>query len=291
MPKQTNKRRSTRPRQQRRHNTNNGAPSNGNQSVVEPTTTNYADLSTEVLHLLLAQRNLSLAGSRATILRRLAEHDRAENSAAPAPSEVTPTSTTPTNTTPTSHFSAESLRSLASDLAPLLRDVLARENNSSQSASNPPPLAEDFPAQTVPTQSLDLGNPSHVAALISTQQAPSPASNVSASLDTASLPKKLEDQILSGEFVDFTLLLPGNSDRPTFGPIRLSVEGDREFSIPIPNFSNFGKRPKIDSIDKWLTAFGIYASIVVEKFPHKASQFFAYQRIIREASKKFTGLA
>ena len=71
----------------------------------------------------------------------------------------------------------------------------------------------------------------------------------------------------------------------------LSVEGDREFSIPIPNFSNFGKRPKIDSIDKWLTAFGIYASIVVEKFPHKASQFFAYQRIIREASQKFKGLA
>ena len=291
MPKQTNKRRSTRPRQQRRHNTKNGAPSNGNQSVVEPATMNYADLSTEVLHLLLAQRNLSLAGSRATILRRLAEHERAENSATPAPCEATPTSTTPTNTTPTSQFSAESLRSLASDLAPLLRDVLARENNSSQSASNPPPPVEDFPAQTVPTQSLDLGNPSHVAALISTQQAPPPTSNVSASLDTASLPKKLEDQILSGEFVDFTLLLPGNSDRPTFGPIRLSVEGDREFSIPIPNFSNFGKRTKIDSIDKWLTAFGIYASIVVEKFPHKASQFFAYQRIIREASKKLMGLA
>ena len=157
-------------------------------------------------------------------------------SAAPASSEATPTSTTPTNTTPTSQFSAESLRSLASDLAPLLGDVLPRENNSSQTASNPPPPAEDFPAQTVPTHSLDLGNLSHIAALISTQQAPSPASNVSASLDTASLPKKLEDQILIGEFVGFTLLRPGNSDRPTFGPIRLSVEGDREFSIPYSKF-------------------------------------------------------
>ena len=85
MPKQTNKRRPTRPRQQRRHNTNTGAPSNGNQPVVEPATMNYADLSTEVLHLLLAQRNLSLSGSRATILRRLTEHDRAENSALPRP--------------------------------------------------------------------------------------------------------------------------------------------------------------------------------------------------------------
>ena len=289
MPKQSNKRRSTRPRQQRRQNTNTGATSNGNQHVVEPTTcsaTNYADLSTEVLHLLLAQRNLSLSGSRDTLLRRLIDHDTAENSAVPAPSEAAQTSTTPTSA---SQFSAESLRSLASDLAPLLRDVLTHEN-SSQIPPNHPPPPEDFPAQTAPTQSLDLGNPSHVAALISTPATP-PVTNVSSPLDTSSLPKKLEDQISSGEFVDFTLLLPDNSDRPTFGPIRLSVEGDREFSIPIPNFSNFGKRPKIDSIDKWLTAFGIYGSIVVEKFPHKASQFFAYQRIIREALQKFKGLA
>jgi hypothetical protein len=83
------------------------------------------------------------------------------------------------------------------------------------------------------------------------------------------LPKKLEDQILNSEFVDFSLLLPGKSDRPSFGPIRLSVEGDQDFSIPIPNFSNFGKRPKIDNLDKFLTAFGIYALVVVENFPHR----------------------
>jgi hypothetical protein len=49
-----------------------------------------------------------------------------------------------------------------------------------------------------------------------------------------SLPKRLEEQILKGEFVDFSLLLPGNSDRPSFAPIRLSVEGDQRFTIPIP---------------------------------------------------------
>ena len=274
MPKQSNKRRSTHPRQQRRHNTNIGATLNGNQHVAKPTTssaTNYADLSTKVLHLLLAQRNLSLSGSCDTLLRHLVDHDRAENSAVPAPSEAAQTSTTPTCT---SQFSAESFRSLASDLAPLLRDVLTHENNSSHIPPNHPPPPQDFPMQTASMQSLDLGNPLHVAALISTEVTP-PIMNVSSPLDTSSLPKKLEDQISSGEFVDFTLLLPGNSDRPTFGPIGLSVEGNWEFSIPIPNFSNFGKRPKIDSIDKWLTAFGIYASIVVEKFPHKASQFFA----------------
>jgi hypothetical protein len=71
-----------------------------------------------------------------------------------------------------------------------------------------------------------------------------------------SLPKRLEEQILKGEFVDFSLLLSGNSDRPSFASIRLSVEGDQGFTIPIA-FSNFGKRAKVDNIDKWLTAFGI----------------------------------
>ena len=53
---------------------------------------NYADLSTEVLHLLLAQRNLALSGSRDTLLRRLADHDGAEvpaaSSADPRPSST-----------------------------------------------------------------------------------------------------------------------------------------------------------------------------------------------------------
>ena len=149
----------------------------------------------------------------------------------------------------------------------------------------PPPLPS-FPAQNALTPPLDLGNPSQVASLLSSQ-----LSTSSSPLDVSpSLPKRLEEQILKGEFVDFSLLLPGNSDRPSFAPIRLSVEGDQGFTIPIP-FSNFGKRAKVDNIDKWLTAFGIYASVVVAKFPHKAAHLFAYQHIIREASQKFKGLA
>jgi hypothetical protein len=272
---------------------NDGVSSNANLYHTEQPTmsaTNYASMSTEVLHLLLAQKNLSLSGSRDTLLRRLADHERTatENPPPPTPSVASPN---------ISQFTAESLRALATDLAPLLRDVLVRENvaqpapsqpaPSQPAPSQPPPV--EIPPQNAHTAALDLGNPSQVAALISPPQVP-PLS-MSSPLESAGLPKKLEDQILNGEFVDFSLLLPGNSDRPNFGPIRLSVEGDQGFSIPIPNFSNSGKRPKIDCIDKWLTAFGIYASVVVERFPHKASQLFAYQRIIREASQKFKGLA
>lgn len=294
MPKQksTNKRRPTRARLQRREEqstaqnageTSTRATSSTNRA--EPSTdpdrnVSYADLSTEVLHLLLAQRNLALSGSRDTLLRRLADHDRAEAVAVPPPiPALSPT---------TPQFSQESLRSLASDLAPLLRDVLVP--SSSPSSTSQASSGVGFPAPTASTPPLDFGNPAHVATLISSP--PSSSSPITSLADAASLPKKLEDQILSGEFVDFSSLLPGNSDRPSFGPIRLSVEGDQGFTIPIqPTFSNFSKRPKIDSVDKWLTAFGIYASIVVAKFPHKASQLFAYQRIIREATQKFKGLA
>ena len=287
MPKtqsRSRRRPSTRARAPRRNETTQPTPpaaeptgesSSGPIRGEPPTSgTNYADLSTEVLHLLLAQRNLALSGSRDVLLKRLADHDRIE----------IPSATTSVAVTPTPQYSADSLRALADNLAPLLRDVLARENQPPTAVSSSPPLP------TCPTApQFDLGNPSHVASLLSSPQAS--ALSTASPLEVPCLPKKLEDQISKGEFVDFSSLLPGNSDRPSFAPIRLSLEGDQGFSIPLPNFSNFGKRPKIDSLDKWLTAFGIYASVVVAKFPHKASQLFAYQRIIREAAQKFKGLA
>ena len=284
MPKEKGKRRSGPTRGSTRGRPQRGIEQTQAADVGESSTTasstagvNYADLSTEVLHLLLAQRNLALSGSRDTLLRRLADHDGAE---VPAASSADPRPSS------SQEYSSESLRSLASNLVPLLRDVLAQQNGSPPAMPPQPPPLPSFPAQNAPTPPLDLGNPSQVASLLSSQPSTS-----SSPLDVSpSLPKRLEEQILKGEFVDFSLLLPGNSDRPSFAPIRLSVEGDQGFTIPIP-FSNFGKRAKVDNIDKWLTAFGIYASVVVAKFPHKAAQLVAYQRIIREASQKFKGLA
>ena len=165
MPKESNKRRTTRVRQQRRNEQtiagNTGATSTENRRATEPTTssaTNYTALSTEVLQLLLAQRSLSLSGSRDILLRRLADHDHTENSPVSRPSDATPNNPTP-------QLSSESLRLLASDLVPLLRDALARENVSPTPPYQPPPTV-NFPA---PTPSLDLGNPAQVAALITPQ--------------------------------------------------------------------------------------------------------------------------
>ena len=242
MPKEKGKRRSGPTRGSTRGRPQRGIEQTQAEDVGESSTTasstagvNYADLSTEVLHLLLAQRNLALSGSRDTLLRRLADHDGAE---VPAASSADPRPSS------TQEYSSESLRSLASNLVPLLRDVLAQQNGSPPTMPPQPPPLPSFPAQNAPTPPLDLGNPSQVASLLSSQPSTS-----SSPLDVSpSLPKRLEEQILKGEFVDFSLLLPGNSDRPSFAPIRLSVEGDQGFTIPIP-FSNFGKRAKVDNID------------------------------------------
>ena len=161
MPKtqsRSRRRPSTRARAPRRNETTQPTPpaaeptgesSSGPIRGEPPTSgTNYADLSTEVLHLLLAQRNLALSGSRDVLLKRLADHDRIE----------IPSATTSVAVTLTPQYSADSLRALAENLAPLLRDVLARENQTPTAVSSSPPLP------TCPTApQLDLGNPSHVA--------------------------------------------------------------------------------------------------------------------------------
>jgi hypothetical protein len=153
---------------------------------------NYADLSTEVLHLPLAQRNLAVSGLRDTLLRGLANHDGAE---VPAASSADPRPSS------TQEYSSESLRSLASNRIPLLHDILAQQNGSPPTMPPQPLLLPSFPTQNAPTPPLDLGNPSQVASILSSQ-----LSTSSLPLDVSpSLPKRLEEQILKGEFVDLPL--------------------------------------------------------------------------------------
>ena len=78
MPKEKGKRRSRPTRGSTRGRPQRGIEQTQTEDVGESSTTasstagvNYADLTTEVLHLLLAQRNLALSGSRDSLLRRL----------------------------------------------------------------------------------------------------------------------------------------------------------------------------------------------------------------------------
>ena len=59
-------------------------------------------------------------------------------------------------------------------------------------------------------------------------------------------------------------------------------------TIPLPATS---KRPKITSIEKWLDAFTIFSSALVSIYPSHAATLIAYQQLIRDAARKFPGMA
>ena len=59
-------------------------------------------------------------------------------------------------------------------------------------------------------------------------------------------------------------------------------------TIPLPANS---KHPKITSIEKWLDAFAIFSSVLVSIYPSRAIALIAYQQLIRDAARKFPGMA
>ena len=125
------------------------------------------------------------------------------------------------------------------------------------------------------------------------QSTPSPRSqNVATPLGlNHPLDKSLKDKILSGEYVDFCLLLPDmiyQSQSPT---LQLCYEESS------PDFQGFlltlvkQKKPVIDSFQKWLDAFTTYMLAIFATYPNRSVELIKYQQIISRAVSKFKGLA
>ena len=70
--------------------------------------------------------------------------------------------------------------------------------------------------------------------------------------------------------------------------LSLTVNGE---SVPL-HFRSQGRRKKvlIDSFDRWLSAFSVFATFLLSSFPHRTVEIFAYLNIIQSAHKKFLGL-
>ena len=65
----------------------------------------------------------------------------------------------------------------------------------------------------------------------------------------------------------------------------LSLEGGRMVFKPAAT-----TRKKIDSIDKWLSAFHTFMAVYLEKHPARAGELLKYAETIRAASHQFPGL-
>lgn len=225
------------------------------RNMAAPTDAHLEQLTTEVLRLRCDQLKLPATGSRQTLIARLR--------AAPRPAEPNPTdSEPPSNDTPTTApteqdsrggFTAQQFETLQSLISSSVRDALVLQPSTSRAPtpSDPEPLMELFPPH---------------------------------------LPHKTLTSIRNGEYIDFNNLLPDNIDGHD-EQLRVSFDSLGGSGISIPVSLTQPKRQRIDSIERWLTAFNLFASVVVNYFPYKASELFAYQQIIRDAQRKFAGMA
>ena len=103
------------------------------------------------------------------------------------------------------------------------------------------------------------------------------------------LEQNLQDKILRGEYIDFSLLLPDSLARPQAPDIQLRVDDSLPGSSPVTMVRK--RKPVIDSFQKWLDAFTAYALVIVGSHPRRSLELFKHQQIISRAASKFQGTA
>ena len=308
------------PRQRRNINRRN-AVLDGANVPAEPT--DYSAMSTEALRLMLGERHLQQTGNRRELISRL-QHNEQQR---PPASQSAGAQSNSSIATGVPH--AELAALIASIVDERMNRQLIQDGGASNSSaqltrpspptnlqdslrSSPPPPPQDGGQNTTqqqpslqnpPTGNLlpstavssglaassglgslsspvDFSDPAQVASLHPNFRQPSLASQLTKATSTA---------ITNGEYVDFATLLPMTSllTDTIHSHLNLKV-GDQGLPIPLPSSS---KRPKITSIDRWLDAFAIYFAVIVSVYPSRAADLIAYQQWIRDAARKFPGMA
>ena len=101
------------------------------------------------------------------------------------------------------------------------------------------------------------------------------------------VPAKLKQEVLSGEYFELGKVLPKNLT---------NFRKDNEDTLEILLNSSIlttkqTKRKLITNIEEWSTAFSTYMAVVVEQFPQRSLELIEYFRIIRYAANSTPGLA
>ena len=296
----------------------------GANAPAEPT--DYSAMSTEAPRLTLGERNLQQTGNRRELISRLQQNERQRP---PMPQSGMGPSISNVATGIQNAELAALIASIVDERMnhQLTQDGGANHyNNNDQLArpspphnleshsSSPPPLPQDGGQNTTPRQlppslpSPSTGNHLPNTAVPSGLTASSGIGSLSSPADfsdpaqvasfhpnfrqpslASHLTKATSSAITNGEYVDFATLLPMTSllTDTIHSHLNLRV-GDQGLTIPLPSSS---KRPKITSIDRWLNAFAIYFAVIVLVYPSRAADLIAYQQLIRDAARKFPGMA
>ena len=110
---------------------------------------------------------------------------------------------------------------------------------------------------------------------------PKPPSTVMLGTGLPSLPKKLIDKILVGEYVDFAELPPA---RGKARAVPQALEGQ---IVVVQAADLLQSRRVIPDLATWLQCYAIFTTVIASKNPARLPDLMAYMSIIAKASQKF----
>ena len=144
------------------------------------------------------------------------------------------------------------------------------------------------PATAPPTQARDSSvNDALQISLPVISVSPENCSTRDPAMDSVhELPAKLVKEILTGEFIELSKLLPKNFNV-------LNPSQDEPLTLTLENSVikiNKAKATYISDITEWTTAFTAYMGVLISKFPHRASELLEYLSITRYAARYHRGL-
>ena len=286
--------------------------------------TDLSKLSSEVLRLRLQQLNLPVTGNHARLVERLRSANGTRQLSAPTRTKRadgrvakrSPTSSKRSKQAARSlnrqsassnlpsepqdrdevldHFPEEE-ESATSDLLVDLNAEPMEPMELCDAVFTPAQLAaiQDTVSSTVQAvfQSLPHNDVIPPAPAFSSTPSPRVPSVVSPNGLNRPLDKTLEDKILRGEYVDFSLLLPETLYQTQTPALQLRYEDSPPGSLGSPLTVVKRKKPVVDSFQKWLDAFMAYMLVIVTAYPNRAVELIKYQQIISRAVTKFKGLA
>ena len=97
------------------------------------------------------------------------------------------------------------------------------------------------------------------------------------------LDRSLEDKILRGEFVDFTLLPPDSRIQTKVPELKLRLDDSSPGSLSSPPSMVRKRKPVIDTFHKWLDAYTTYMLVIAAAYPRRSIELLKYQQIISRA--------
>ena len=181
----------------------------------------------------------------------------------------------------------------------LERELPLNQNNQSRLNSNQPSLltSDSQPGPSRPNQNLGMscdpiiftephnsgGSNTYFNAIdprLQEVQSPEKISSVFEPI-SAHIPVKIKEKIWNGEFIELGVLLKSNRDLVNESNLdgELSVKG-RVLSIVNK------KSTPIKNIHIWTSAFMIYATITLEKWPSKGLELMKYMQTVRMAATR-----